>query len=379
MKKVFYWSPYLSNVATINNVINSAISLTKYSRNYAVSFIDVIGEWVNSEKILSKNNIDIKKLNSLILDLPKIGFIKSRIYSILIFLFNFFSLRNLLKTQKPEYLIIHLLTSLPLILLVIFKFETKFILRISGLPKLNFFRKFLWNIAANKLHMVTCPSKQTLDDLSKLKIFDNSKLVVVYDPILNVSLINKKKNDIIETYTENKAFFLNIGRLTKQKNQVLLINLFENIIKNNNKLILYIIGNGENKNLLMQKIKQKNLEKNIFLLGEKKNIFPYFKNAKAVIISSLWEDPGAVMVESAFCNTPIISSNCPNGPTEFLDNDRAGYLFENNNFDSFRDSFNQFLNDDEHKIIKKKIEAKKNSKKYTFFNHFKKLNRVLNG
>ena len=88
MKKVFYWSPYLSNVATINNVINSAISLTKYSRNYAVSFIDVIGEWVNSEKILSKNNIDIKKLNSLILDLPKIGFIKSRIYSILIFLFN---------------------------------------------------------------------------------------------------------------------------------------------------------------------------------------------------------------------------------------------------------------------------------------------------
>ena len=85
------------------------------------------------------------------------------------------------------------------------------------------------------------------------------------------------------------------------------------------------------------------------------------------------------MIESAFCNTPIISSNCPNGPTEFLDNNKAGYLFENNNFDSFKDIFKKFLNDDEYRIKKKKIEAKKNSKKYTFFNHFKNLNRVLNG
>ena len=118
MKKIFYWSPYLSNVATINNVINSSISLKKYSENYDVSIIEVIGEWSNAEKILKKNRIGIKRINKLRLKLPKVGFVKSRIYSILIFFFSFFSLINLLKKQKPDYLIIHLLTSLPLFLLV---------------------------------------------------------------------------------------------------------------------------------------------------------------------------------------------------------------------------------------------------------------------
>ena len=32
MKKIFYWSPYLSNVATIRNVVNSAYSLIKYDK-----------------------------------------------------------------------------------------------------------------------------------------------------------------------------------------------------------------------------------------------------------------------------------------------------------------------------------------------------------
>ena len=36
------------------------------------------------------------------------------------------------------------------------------------------------------------------------------------------------------------------------------------------------------------------------------------------VLTSLWEDPGAVMIESAYCNKIVISSNCPNGPEEFL-------------------------------------------------------------
>ena len=51
MKKVFYWSPHLSNVATIKNVVNSAYSLKKYNSNLQVSIIDVIGEWAKFKNI----------------------------------------------------------------------------------------------------------------------------------------------------------------------------------------------------------------------------------------------------------------------------------------------------------------------------------------
>ena len=137
------------------------------------------------------------------------------------------------------------------------------------------------------------------------------------------------------------------------------------------------MGDGENKDFLIQQIKKNNLDKNIFLLGEKKNVYPYFKNARAVISCSLWEDPGAVMVESAFCNIPVISSNCPNGPAEFLRYNKAGYLFQNNSIESFKDIFDQFLKEDKKSIAQKVFNAKKNSKKYTFFNHYKNIKEIL--
>ena len=53
MKKIFYWSPFLSNVATIGNVLNSAYSLSKYEKNsFNTYIIDVLGEWNEKKKRL---------------------------------------------------------------------------------------------------------------------------------------------------------------------------------------------------------------------------------------------------------------------------------------------------------------------------------------
>ena len=52
--KLFYWSPFLSNIATIDAVINSINSLKRYSRNnkFEAHIIDSTGEWQEkSEKI----------------------------------------------------------------------------------------------------------------------------------------------------------------------------------------------------------------------------------------------------------------------------------------------------------------------------------------
>ena len=377
MKKIFYWCPYLSDVATITNVINSAISLKKYKKKSQISLLETIGEWQFAKEKLSKYNIKIEKLSNLNFDTNKVGFFKSRLYLLFIFFLNFFPFVRLLKIKKPDFLIIHLLTSLPLVSLIFFKFKTKFILRISGLPKLNFFRKFLWKLSSRNIYLVTCPSKETLEYLKKLNIFEEKKLKILYDPIINVSNINKK-NKIVQDKIDHNNFFLNIGRLTNQKNQILLINTFNILIKKNKNLILYIVGEGEKRFQLQEKIETLKLQNNIFLIGHKENVFPYIKKARAVIISSLWEDPGAVMIEASFCNTTVISSNCPNGPNEFILNNQGGYLFESNKLNSLENSINIFLNDSQKQIFKKKIFAKKKTKNYTIYNHYKLLNKILN-
>ena len=50
----------------------------------------------------------------------------------------------------------------------------------------------------------------------------------------------------------------------------------------------------------MFKIKKFNLENRIHLIGYKNNIFNYMKNCQGFILSSLWEDPGFVLIEAAF-------------------------------------------------------------------------------
>ena len=379
MKKIFYWSPFLSNVATIGNVLNSAYSLNKYGKNSFKTYIlDVLGEWSNRKKDLLEKNINYIKLGKLSINLPISGFIKSRILSMFLFVLKIFPLYFLLKREKPDYLIIHLLTSIPLVLLLFFNFETRFILRISGLPQLNFLRKFLWKTISKKISLVTCPSFETMDYIKKSKIFDENKIIVLHDPIINNSLIFKKKNDPnIDSKSFKKDYFLSIGRLTKQKNHKLLIDLFLHLKKSGKDFFLYILGEGEEEQFLRKKILRLNLQDRVFLLGFKKNIYPYIHSSRAIISPSLWEDPGAVMVEAAFCNRIVLSSNCKNGPKEFLMNNKAGYLFENNDLDSLVKVFNQLIMDSPEQIYKKKVLAKINSKKYTIFNHYLTLRNLL--
>ena len=175
----------------------------------------------------------------------------------------------------------------------------------------------------------------------------------------------------------NKDYFLSIGRLTKQKNHKLLIDLFFHLKKKGKDYYLYILGEGEEKEYLKEKIVRLNLQDRIFLLGFKENIYPYMSSSRALISPSLWEDPGAVMIEAAFCNKIVLSSNCKNGPKEFLLNSDAGYLFENNKLESLINSFNQLTTDTPEKIYNKKILAKKNSKKYSIFHHYLELKKFL--
>ena len=61
------------------------------------------------------------------------------------------------------------------------------------------------------------------------------------------------------------------------------------------------------------------------------------------VLSSLWEEVGFVIVEAALCNSFIISSDCPNGPKEFLDNGKKGILFESNKKKALLDSLSSLL------------------------------------
>ena len=173
------------------------------------------------------------------------------------------------------------------------------------------------------------------------------------------------------------GFFLTVGRFTKQKNHIYLITEFEKFLTlyPNEKLVL--IGEGELKKKMQRIIKKKKLSNNIFLIDYTENVYFYMKKSKALVLTSLWEDPGFVIIEAALCNTTIISSNCKNGPKEFLLNGRAGLIFENNKENELLKKLEEFKKLEKNDIFKKKLLAKKNSAKFTMFRHYLSLNKII--
>ena len=380
MKKIFYWSPYLTNVATIEAVINSIKSVKKYSKSFNPILINVCGEFDNYKNDLLKLDIEVIDLVffSYHKFLPTKGFLQSRLSFLIIFIISFIPLFLLIRASKPDYLIFHLITSLPILVSNLIKKKTKFILRISGLPKYNLFRKFLWKNLGKNIYKVTCPTNGTINDLRLLKIFNDDKIILLRDPIINIKELLKMKNKKNYFNFDDKDFsIVAIGRLTKQKNFKLLIKCFDQVLNLKKNSKLFIIGEGEQRNFLQKLIEKKKLSQKIFLLGFQKNVFNYLKNANLFILSSLWEDPGWVLMEAAMCNTLILSSNCRNGPKEFLEDNRGGVLFENNSIQDFLSKFKQITEMDQKQIIEKKFFSKKKVKLFTNFNHYKKLNLIL--
>ena len=86
-------------------------------------------------------------------------------------------------------MIIHLLTSLPILVVSFFDLDIKLVLRISGRVRKNFVRNVIWRIGKKKIKYVTCPSEETRNEIMKLNIFDENKVITLYDPV-----IEPKKN-----------------------------------------------------------------------------------------------------------------------------------------------------------------------------------------
>jgi glycosyltransferase involved in cell wall biosynthesis len=373
MKKILFWSPFIDHVGTTKSTLNSILSIKKFGKNnYKLTVVNVLGEWNKYSKILLDNEISIINLNISrnILFIKKKGFVFSRLLYFKVFFSSFFPLIRILKNEKPDYFYICLITIVPLTVNYLFKFKSKIILRISGYPKLHYVRKIIWNLFLRKVKWIFSPTKITNNFL--INSFPNykNKFKLIRDPIFSyedILLLKKFKS-------KKKNFFLSVGRLTKQKNFSFLIkNIYKYNFKNKKKINLFILGNGEEEKNLKNLIEFYKLNKNIKLLGFKHNVKKYMSQARALICTSLWEDPGFIFIEAGICNLPVITNSCPNGPLEIFKDNNNGFMYDFNSNEDFEKKINDFKNSGSDELKKKIFNLKKYSRNYSsarFFSNF---------
>ena len=155
------------------------------------------------------------------------------------------------------------------------------------------------------------------------------------DNAINYQEVLDKSKESLPTYIENKYFqtnsitFINIARLSIEKDQEKLIRAFKEIHSKYPNTKLLILGDGPLKEHLQELIIDLRLKKSVFLLGRISNPFPYLKKSNCFIMSSNHEGQGLAMMEALILGKTIISTNF-SCAYDVLDNGRYGKIIENN-------------------------------------------------
>lgn len=157
---------------------------------------------------------------------------------------------------------------------------------------------------------------------------------------------------------------LAIGRLSYQKGFDILLEVWAKFCENNDDWMLYIVGDGADKNKLLNQAKNLNISNRVELVGSVKNINIYYKMSSIYCMSSRFEGFPMVLLEAQSFGLPIIAFDCDTGPKEIIEGSNAGYVVEAFNTEAFTEKLIKTVND--YTLYEEFVEnAIKNSKNFT--------------
>jgi glycosyltransferase involved in cell wall biosynthesis len=154
--------------------------------------------------------------------------------------------------------------------------------------------------------------------------------------------INNLKKD------KNTKVLLNIGRISKQKNQILLINVVNTLVKEGHNLILLIIGKDTSPEQTLLNTLKSTAKKNIYFLGAKENIIDYLSISDAFCLSSTYEGLPITLLEAL--STATIPICTPAGGIIDIISDDIGFLSSDCREKAYYNSIKMYLETPEEKL-----------------------------
>ena len=212
----------------------------------------------------------------------------------------------------------------------------------SRFKRLQYGRKGLWRLADrfrshedtrivkkyNKFVVLTHEDKDYWGDLDNICVIPNARTFTFSNPAL---LDNKE--------------VIAIGRYSFQKGFDLLIDAWRIVCKKNKDWILRIVGNGEQREELQQKINTYGIEKRIILDSSRPDMISVYKKASLFVLSSRYEGLPMVLLEAQSAGLPIVSFTCKCGPKDLIKNGISGFLVPENDVIELSNRILQLIED----------------------------------
>lgn len=221
-------------------------------------------------------------------------------------------------------------------------------------PSSNRKTKLLGRFLYHRADHIIAISGGVKKNLLKTFKLSEQKIKVIYNPVYGLPIVAESKKKVSHPFFRDKEMkiILGVGRLVKQKNFPLLIMAFKKV-REVQKVRLIICGEGEKRSELENLIKEYGLENDISMPGFVDNPYAYMAKADVFALSSLYEGFGNVLVEAMACGTSVVSTDCPSGPSEILENGKYGKLVPVNDTDALAKAIEEILKNPMDKTILK--------------------------
>lgn len=183
-------------------------------------------------------------------------------------------------------------------------------------------RNYIYKFTNFLSDLNTNVSQEAVNAYLNRRIFKKGELIPIYNGIdLDGFSINYECREMYrDKFNINqKKVFLAVGRLTIQKDYLNLLEAFKILLNSHNDIILFIIGEGEQRHNIEKYILDNHLENYIKLLGLRTDISNLMNMADFYVLSSFSEGLPTVLIEAICCEKPVISTDC-GGASEILYN-----------------------------------------------------------
>jgi glycosyltransferase involved in cell wall biosynthesis len=172
------------------------------------------------------------------------------------------------------------------------------------------------------LDAVIVPSNGIAERLRTQRLVASKKVHVIPNPI---DLRWVEASEVTESRSSSCIELLAVGRLEVEKDYPTMIRSVHLLSKSVN-VILNILGEGNSRSNLQILINELGLTDRIFLIGQVSELSHWYQRADILLLSSIYEGFGNVLVEALAHGVPVVSTDCQAGPREIISNNSYGKL-----------------------------------------------------
>lgn len=193
---------------------------------------------------------------------------------------------------------------------------------------------------------VVAVSMGVADDLARAIDLPRARIGVLYNPVLTPALLDRAAARLDHPWfgQDEPPVVLGVGRLTAQKDFPALIQAFARL-RSRRPCRLIILGEGELRTELEALVERLGLRADVALPGFVDNPYVWMRRAAMFVLSSAWEGLPNALIQAMACGTRVVSTDCPSGPSEILEQGRWGPLVPVGQIDALADAMSATLDD----------------------------------